>query len=124
MKARNKKPLISRSEALGSKPVRNREVEETKLESGDVMLTYPVRVKPWAGKLIDRFKGASGQPHIKKLQLDALGTTVWELIDGRRSVKEVIKIFSERHQLHRREAEVSVSQFLRELGKRGLIGLK
>lgn len=60
----------------------------------------------------------------KKLQLDALGTEVWDLIDGRRSVRKIIQRFAETHRLHPREAEVSVTRFLRELGKRGLIGLQ
>ena len=124
MKALKKKPLISRAEALKSKPIKNSDVQEVHLETGDVLLTYPIRVRPWATALIHRFGGSPNQVRKKKLQLDALGTAVWGLIDGERSVKQVIKRFSEQHQLHRREAEVAVTQFLRELGKRGLIGLK
>ena len=124
MKARKKKPLISRAEALDSKPVKNSDVQEVQLDSGDMLLTYPIRVRPWASLLVRRLMGASGQIQRKKLQLDTLGTAVWELIDGERSVKQVIKQFSKQHQLHRREAEVAVTQFLRELGRRGLIGLK
>jgi hypothetical protein len=58
------------------------------------------------------------------LQLDALGTAVWELLDGRRSVQQIIERFADTYSLHAKEAEVSVSQFLRELGRRELIGLR
>jgi hypothetical protein len=124
MKALKKKPLINRAEALNSKPIKNSDVQEVHLDTGDVLLTYPIRVRPWATALIHRLGGSSSHVRRKKLQLDTLGAAVWRLIDGERSVKQVIKRFSEQHQLHRREAEVAVTQFLRELGKRGLIGLK
>ena len=124
MKAFKKKPLISRAEALESKPVKNSDIQENHLETGEVLLTYPMRVRPWAAALTRRFTGSAGLVQEKKLQLDKLGTAVWGLIDGERSVKQLIKRFSDQHQLHRREAEVAVTQFLRELGKRGLIGLK
>ena len=124
MKALKKTPLISRAEALKSIPIKHSDVQEVHLETGDVLLRYPMRVRPWATALINRFVGSPSQVRKKKLQLDTLGTAVWGLIDGERSVKQVIKRFSEQHQLHRREAEVAVTQFLRELGKRGLIGLK
>ncbi|MBW1960756.1 MAG: PqqD family protein [Deltaproteobacteria bacterium] len=119
-----KKPQINRQDALNSKPLKNRDVQESLLETGEVLLSYPVRVRPWAASLIKRFGGSPHGTRNKKLQLDTLGTAVWKLIDGNRSVRDVIRVFSEQHQLHPREAEVAVTQFLRELGKRGLIGLK
>jgi hypothetical protein len=36
----------------------------------------------------------------------------------------MIQTFAETHRLENREAEVSVTQFIRELGKRGLLGLR
>ena len=124
MKPFRKQPGITRSEALNSKPIKNVEVEEIRLDTGEVLLTYPVKVRPWASALIQRFGGASNRVQKKKLQLDVLGTTVWGLVDGDRSVRQVIQLFSDQHRLHPKEAEVSVTQFLRELGKRGIIGLK
>ena len=37
---------------------------------------------------------------------------------------EIVTIFAETHRLENREAEISVTQFIRELGRRGLIGLR
>jgi hypothetical protein len=124
MKAPEKRPQISRAEALNSKPIKNADIQETYLETGEVLLVYPINIRPWATQLIRRLSGSSNQTQSKRLQLDTLGTDVWGLIDGNRSVREVIKEFSEQHQLHAKEAEVAVTQFLRELGKRGLVGLK
>ena len=124
MKASKKKPQISRIEALGSVPIKNTEVEEVFLDSEDIMLIYPVQVKPWAAALLRKLGKPPEQIGRKKLQLDALGTSVWKLLDGERTVKHIIQIFTQQQQVHRKEAEVAVTQFLRELGKRGLIGMK
>ena len=60
----------------------------------------------------------------RKLQLDELGTQVWDLIDGRITVQSLIQRFADNYQLQLKEAEVSVTRFLRELGQRGIVGLR
>jgi hypothetical protein len=115
---------IPRSEALKSKPVKNVNVRETQLAGGERMLTYPVTVRPWFASWIKRLGGAGDGTYLKKLQLDTLGADVWDLMDGRRSVRSIVEQFAIKHQLHPKEAEVSVTAFLRALGKRGLIGLR
>jgi len=115
---------VTRAEALKSRPVKNTQVEEERLETGEVLLTYPVMVRPLIASLIRRFGGDTSRVQVKKLHLDELGTAVWDLMDGRRSVRGVIQGFAGKYQLHIKEAEVAVTRFLRELGKRGLIGLK
>jgi hypothetical protein len=124
MKHSKNEPRITRSEALNVIPVKSVEIEEIQLETGEVLLRYSLKVRPWASMLIRWFGRESDSVQKKKLQLDVLGTAVWRLLDGDRSVREVIQLFSDQHQLHPKEAEVSVTQFLRELGKRGIIGLK
>ncbi len=123
-KKNRKQSGISRAEALQSTPAKTLQVNESRLETGDVLLSYSATVRPWFSGLIKRFGGpASGTIH-KKLQLDALGTEVWDLIDGKRTVRKMIQEFTEKHQLHPREAEVAVTRFLRELGSRGLVGMR
>jgi hypothetical protein len=115
---------ITREEALKSRPVKNAQVKEERLEIGEVLLTYPVRIRPWIGGLIRQFGGDAIRVQWKKLHLDEMGTAVWDLMDGRQSVRRVIQGFATKYQLHLKEAEVAVTRFLRELGKRGLIGFK
>jgi hypothetical protein len=123
-KKRREVPTISRDKALSCKPVKNIQVNETRLKTGVVMLTYPVGTRPWVAALIKRFSGADQKPVTKRLELDTLGSAVWDLLDGNRSVKQVIQEFSKTYRLHSTEAETSVTQFLRQLGKRGLVGFK
>ena len=128
MKVFKNKPVanrMTRSEALAFKPVKSQQVSETRLETGEVVIEYPLAVRPLIAAVARRL-GKSQQDLVqtKKLQLDALGTSVWDLVDGKHSVRRMINIFAETHRLERREAEVSVTQFIRELGKRGLLGLR
>ncbi len=128
MKVFKKKPVASRMtrlEALAFKPVKSQQVSEIRLETGEVVIEYPLAVRPLIAAVARRL-GKSQQDLVqtKKLQLDALGTSVWDLVDGKHSVRRMITIFAETHRLENREAEVSVTQFIRELGKRGLLGLR
>jgi hypothetical protein len=122
-KKKPKGPAISRAEALDRIPVKNVQITEDQLETGEVLIGYPVTMRPFFATLVKRFGGPEEQVQTKKLQLDTLGSSVWDLLDGKRSVRQLIQIFAETHQLQPREAEVAVTQFIRELGRRGLIGL-
>lgn len=124
LKVSRKKNQLSRTEALSRVPVKNTEIEEVLLDSGDIMLIYPVKVKAWAAALLRKIGKPPEQIGQKKIQLDTLGSSVWRLLDNQRTVKHIIQIFTQQQQVHRKEAEVAVTQFLRELGKRGLIGIK
>ena len=122
-KKKHKKPQLSRTEALKCTPVISSQVVEERLESGEVIIRYPVTIRPFFATWVKRFGGPEDYVQTKALQLDELGSSVWDLLDGKRSVHQLIQIFAETHQLQFREAEVAVTQFIRELGRRGLIGL-
>ncbi|MEJ2472833.1 MAG: PqqD family protein [Desulfobacterales bacterium] len=125
MLSRKKKSgLPSREDALECTPIKNDGVEESRLRNGELQLSYPVTSRPWLAGLARRLGRKPYETYHKKLQLDALGTEVWELMDGGTRVQDVIRQFAARHRLQQREAELAVTRFLRELGKRGLIGLR
>ena len=93
--------------------------------------SYPARAKgvirkttSAGAKLASRFGQNKDQNFEKKIQLDELGTIVWDMIDGNRSVQQIIEEFSEKYRVHLKEAEVAVTSFIKTLGKRELIGLK
>ena len=123
-KRKTERPAISRGQALKSVPVRNREVSEEPLAAGGVRLAYPVTVRPWFARLARRL--GAGEPPVrqKKLDLDELGASVWGMIDGKRTVGRIIEDFARAHRFQRREADMSVTLFLRQLGQRGIIGIK
>ena len=115
---------LTKNQALALTPVKNVDASETTLKSGQVVIRYPVSMRPWMAKWVQRFKGASPPVGTRKLALDALGTDVWGMINGKRSVQDIVDTFAGIHQLEIREAEIAVTQFLRDLGKRGVIGLQ
>ena len=51
-----------------------------------------------------------------------IGTDVWRLIDGTRNIGQIARELAAQHQIEKREAEVSLQQFFKELGRRGYIG--
>lgn len=113
-----------REKALAAVPVTNREVEVTRQDSGLILLTYPLQLKPWFRSVAMRFGAWDDRPMTKKLELDEMGTFVWELLDGSRNVEQVVRCFAEQYQLMPQEAEMSVTAFIREMGRRGLVGLR
>ena len=123
-KSRPGKPELTRSEALGFRPAKSRHITETRVGDHEVIIEYPMTVKPWVSTLLQRFGGRSEPVRTKKLQLDELGTAVWDMVDGQRSVRDIVAEFAATHRLERKEAEVSVTHFLRMLGQRGLIGMR
>jgi hypothetical protein len=119
----SRRVLITREDALGCTPVKNRHVRETHLESGEVVVHYPVEVRPWMARLAGFIGKETVSPRTGKLQLDELGSAVWGMIDGERSLRRIVAAFAASHQLEPKEAEIAVTQFVRELGRRGLVGL-
>ena len=115
---------LTREAALRCVPVKNRDIQELRLDNGTVRLVYPLRLKPWLAELRRRFGPRPALPPEKQLELDELGTLTWDLMDGRLQVADIVRRFSRRTRVHPKEAEAAVAQFIRELGKRGLIGLK
>ena len=114
----------SREEALQARPVANSWVEVEKTPEGLVRLGYPVTHKPWFSRLA-RFLGQDGEYRGRRhLELDQMGSAAWDLIDGRNSVNQLIHAFVKRYGIHEREAEAAMTAFIRELGRRGLIGLR
>ncbi|MEI6262960.1 MAG: PqqD family protein [Deltaproteobacteria bacterium] len=115
---------LSRTDALCCIPIRNPMVVESRMDSGEMLLSYTETLKPWFAGILRRLKKASEIRRTRKLQLDILGAGVWDLVDGKSTVMEIIDSFAGIHQLYHKEAEVSVIQFLRELGRRGIVGMK
>ena len=79
---------------------------------------------PWVARVAGWMGRSGALQRTGRLQLDRLGTGVWDMLDGRRSLGRICAAFAEEHQLDPREAEIAVTQFVRELGRRGLVGLR
>jgi hypothetical protein len=117
-------PPPGREEALGRTPVKNRHLREECAAGGEVVILYPVTARPWVAALARRLGAGAAAPRTAKLQLDAMGSEVWGMLDGRSSLREIAERFAGRHRVGTTEAQTAVAQFVRELGRRGLVALR
>lgn len=115
---RSKKPRLSLAQTLSAKPVRLVEGAMTEREDGGGNLKVPMKQMRWAGWLLRVPDGAS-----KTFELDEMGRFVWDSIDGKTSVQQMIRRLSKRYNINLREAQVSITQFLNMLTRKGLIGM-
>ncbi len=119
-----KKDNRSKFDALLCIPEKNSLVKESILDSGDMILSYQSVYKPLFRKIQKFVRKNPDNTFKRKIQLDHLGVDVWSIIDGKKNVKALIKEFAALHTLNYKEAEISVTLFLRSLGEKGLIGIK
>ena len=113
------KLVLPKEVFLRSRPVRNPNVRWEKYPSGEVAIILKLR-KTKSVRLLSLFVRL---PEEKKLVLDKVGSRVWELCDGEHTVEDIIEMLMREYKLRRREAEVSLTAYLQQLIKRGLIGL-
>jgi len=112
-----RKPKLTREQSLSALPVRNTLITYHRSEAGETELIIPRR-SDWLGKLM---AFAFFVPSERKIILESIGSDVWELCDGEHSVNQIVDALIEKHKLNRREAETSLTEYLRKLGKRRLI---
>lgn len=118
-KPQPKKP--TRTEALAGIPQKSPSVTWQVLENGDILLEYPLNIKPFFVQLANRLGKTAEQRLTKKLQLDAMGSRVWQMFDGVNDVKTIIIEVAQQSGLSLLETEIAVTAFLRQLGRRGLV---
>lgn len=105
-------------------PVRNPSVIEEALSDDALRLAYPLTYKPWFDKFAKLLAKGEEKPMIKRLELDEMGLKAWSMINGRNTVKDIIDAFVAAYDLLPKEAEYSVTAFIKELGKRGIVILR
>jgi hypothetical protein len=115
--AKKQMPL-SRDEAFEARPVRNPSLKWRISDEGVVEVIVPRR-KDMFGRLMGFLFFV---PESRPITLDEVGTAVWDLCDGEHTVEQMVKALSKEYKLQRREVEVSLTEYLRTLGKKGMVG--
>ncbi len=125
MKSSPSKPekTLSRTEALACIPQQNDTTSWEELEDGKILFTYAIPLSRFFQALHRKFTKNSIETPTKKLELDEMGSFVWKLIDGKRSVGAIITTFAQEYKVSNQEAETAVTTFIKNLGQRGFIGL-
>ncbi|MCK5069624.1 MAG: PqqD family protein [Desulfocapsa sp.] len=114
---------LSRAESLACIPRQSDTIDWQELENGDIVFTYAIPLSRFFTSLHQKFSKNKAELPTKKLQLDQMGSFVWGLIDGERTVKDIIKVFATDYKVTSQEAETAVASFLKSLGQRGFIAL-
>ena len=117
---KRKGPVLSREQSMASMPLRNPMLTESVEDDGIVRLAIP-RKEAWWVKLLSRVFYV---PKRRRIALDELGSFVWQQCDGETTVRTLIDKFCKKYKLNRKEAEVSMVAYLRQLAKKGLIGIQ
>ncbi|OIN95754.1 hypothetical protein AUJ66_08290 [Candidatus Desantisbacteria bacterium CG1_02_38_46] len=110
---------LTREDSLKAKPVRNQKLLWEKDEKGNVLIYIPRRKTAWT-HLFSFIFSESGK---KTIILDEIGSKVWEMCDGEKTVEEIISFFCKEYKLNLREAEVSIFAYFKKLAEKRLIGL-
>ena len=120
LRLRKRQPRLrrTREQVARSVPVRNKLVEWRKEESGEVSLIIPVDQKRHLRMLIR----VMGLPNKRVVGLDEVGSYVWEHCDGETTFGELVQELASEFRMTPREAEASLTEFFRLLGRRGILG--
>lgn len=98
-------------------PLHNDRLQAEPTDKGELSLTIPRR-NDWLGKMLSVIFVV---PRQRQVVLDTVGADIWALCDGHHTVADVIGAVARKYRLNRKEAEVSVTTYMRQLGKRGLL---
>lgn len=113
------KPDMTVAQFLSAVPHKNTEMKLERMREG-LLVSIPVRRPGWLVPPISWIMPFSNH---RRVQLDGAGTAVVELCDGKRTVEQIVETFAQEHKLSFREAQLAVTQFLRELIGRGVVAL-
>lgn len=102
------------SKPLSTKPCRSPEATQAYTDDGGVRISVPVKRIWWFKAPLDAKK---------TFELDEVGRFVWDLCDGKTTLKKMIESLAEKYQLNLREAEVSTLKFLEMLSRKKLVGI-
>ncbi|MFW5866958.1 MAG: PqqD family protein [Armatimonadota bacterium] len=115
---KEKRTPLSRDRAFEARPVRNPALKWRINDEAMVEVIVPRR-KDMFGRVMGFLFFV---PESRPITLDEVGTRVWHLCDGEHTVEEVVRSLSKEYKLQRREVEVSLTEYLRTLGKKGMVG--
>jgi len=111
------RPILDRTRSLGARPIVNVGVRAERQPDGTLHLVIR---GPRPSGFFARFLPPVLE---KRVELDELGSFVFEQINGERTVREILDTFVARYRNNRREAEYMIAAFLRQLTERKLITL-
>jgi hypothetical protein len=105
---------------LKAHPYKNSAIKITSKRNGTALVEVPMKKPKY---LVPPFSWIIPFSSYRRVELDPVGARVLNLCDGERSVEQIIENFAQINKLSFREAQLSVTQFLRMLMERGIVAL-
>jgi len=96
----------------------------------DKLDSFPVANSGVVGRVLnspdaDRMEAVIVLPSSGKIEvLNDVGARIWSLVNGRRSVREIVSLLCEEYQVESALAEVDALAFLEDLAGRGAIAFQ
>ncbi len=113
-----------RARSLNARVRRRKEVYSEINNQGRTVLTYTFpRPRRLRGLRLLAGLDSGPQKIKRKLELDLIGSLVWERCDRSPKVRQLIADVRQRFLISYREAELSVTEFIRAMGSRGLLSV-
>lgn len=109
---------LRRKDVVSAIPLRNATIKWEENDEGEVSIVIPQKDKLWV-KIVTKIFMVPGN---RVVVLDEIGSYVWMQCDGEHTIKDIMESLSEKYSLTRKEAEVSLITYMRNLGKRGMLG--
>lgn len=105
---------------LRAVPHVNQAIETEHRPDGSLLVSVPI---PRPKYLVPPLSWLLPFSPTRRVEMEPVGAGVLGLCDGRRTVEAIIEAFAAGHQLSFREAQLAVTQFLRQLAQRGLVAI-
>jgi len=112
-------PIPSRREVLALRPVRNPVLQWEETDGRIILRARRDKARGWKARLTNVFVSL---PEEHVVELDDIGSEVWRQIDGKHSMADIVDSLAKSRKLEKREAELSLQQFFKELMRRGYVG--
>lgn len=113
----SKDHMRDRRWALQQKPVQVPVLDSSEADAGELHIQLKLHRPKWQQML-----GARGEFE-RTFVLDAYGREVYESCDGKKKVTTIVKQFARKHKISEREAELSVTTYLKTLIRKGLVAV-
>lgn len=123
MKRRRQKKLpnpIGTANFLRAVPHVNQAMEMHHRSDGSTLVSVPISRPKF---LVPPLSWILPFSRYRRVDLEPVGAGVLKMCDGRRTVEAIIEEFAAGHKLSFREAQLAITQFLRQLMQRGLIAI-
>ena len=119
------KPKVTREQMLAVRPLRHPKIEWAREpRKSDEVVVALLKIPRMRGRWADFVAKWLQVPDHKKVELDEIGSDVWEMCTGSSNVEAIAKAIGTSYRLNKRQSEVSVTAYLKMLAERRLIALR